>query len=115
MVSLLPVNAKWCTAGFCVAPRWLVIAFQIVSFVVFSVIELACGEYGHDKVDLMIKATENGRSLTYFENPESLPSLQSLRGIYYTFKNFKKRLCNQDIWFQKNQMSTTIRIQILTV
>lgn len=44
-----------------------------------SVIELACAEYGQDKVDLMVKATENGRSLTYFENPESLPSLQTLR------------------------------------
>ncbi|KAJ8930259.1 hypothetical protein NQ314_016952 [Rhamnusium bicolor] len=36
------------------------------------IIELACGEYGVDKVDEMIKATNNGKSLTYFNEPEML-------------------------------------------
>ncbi|KAG5883527.1 hypothetical protein JTB14_019294 [Gonioctena quinquepunctata] len=31
-------------------------------------IELACGEYGKDKIEKMIKANANGRSLTYFNN-----------------------------------------------
>lgn len=44
------------------------------------VIELACGEYGEDKMDIMVKATINGKSLNYFENSEMLPSMQTLRG-----------------------------------
>lgn len=46
-----------------------------------AVIELASGEYGDDKIDLMVKATENGKSLTYFEK-QNLPTAQQLRGTY---------------------------------
>lgn len=37
-----------------------------------SVIELACGEYGDDKIDGMVKATDNGKSLDWFNNPDRL-------------------------------------------
>ncbi|KAI7815560.1 ABC subfamily G member 1 [Rhyzopertha dominica] len=43
------------------------------------VIELACAEYGLDKIDMMKKATMNGTSLTYYEDPGALPSLDVLR------------------------------------
>lgn len=44
-----------------------------------AVIELACGEYGADKVDIMVKATQNGTSMAYFDRPDLLPCLQTLR------------------------------------
>ncbi|KAI4463325.1 abc transporter g family member 28 [Holotrichia oblita] len=36
------------------------------------IIELACGEYGDDKIDIMVAATENGKALTWFENADAL-------------------------------------------
>lgn len=42
-------------------------------------IELSCGEYGDDKVDIMVKATQNGGSLAYFDRPDLLPCLETLR------------------------------------
>ncbi|KAG8303008.1 hypothetical protein J6590_108194 [Homalodisca vitripennis] len=38
------------------------------------VIELACGEHGNDKIDKLVKATQNGRSLEWFENGEEISS-----------------------------------------
>lgn len=49
------------------------------------VIELACAEYGLDKIDMMKKATMNGTSLTYYEDPGALPSLDVLRGRFVSF------------------------------
>jgi hypothetical protein len=37
-----------------------------------SVIELACGEYGEEKVDTMVEGTDNGRSDTWFQLPEGI-------------------------------------------
>jgi len=43
--------------------------YQILNI---SVIELACGEYGYDKVDTLKVATENGSCLTWFDNPSAV-------------------------------------------
>lgn len=43
------------------------------------VIELACGEYGEQIIDLMVKATDNGKCLTWMKDFDKLPDLQSLR------------------------------------
>ncbi|XP_018331815.1 ATP-binding cassette sub-family G member 4 [Agrilus planipennis] len=43
------------------------------------VIELACDEYGEDKVDILNSASQNGKTLDWFERPEYLPSLNKLR------------------------------------
>ncbi|GLV37364.1 uncharacterized protein CBL_10669 [Carabus blaptoides fortunei] len=43
------------------------------------VIELACGEYGEDKIDMMVKQSDNGISLEWFDNPDALPELKILR------------------------------------
>ncbi|KAJ8947360.1 hypothetical protein NQ318_002886 [Aromia moschata] len=43
------------------------------------VIELACGEYGEDKIEAMVKATSNGKSLTYFNDASKLPDMKILR------------------------------------
>ncbi|XP_060530500.1 ATP-binding cassette sub-family G member 4 [Cylas formicarius] len=38
------------------------------------VIELACGEYGNDKINIMVESSGNGDSLTYFEDRKILSS-----------------------------------------
>lgn len=46
------------------------------------IIELACGEYGEDKIEVLTEKAENGRSLAWFNEPESIPSMEMLRKIY---------------------------------
>ncbi|KAF7988675.1 hypothetical protein HCN44_001248 [Aphidius gifuensis] len=36
------------------------------------IIELACGEYGDDKIDVLIQSTNNGKNLSYFKNSHEL-------------------------------------------
>lgn len=36
------------------------------------VIELACGEYGEDKIDTMVKASQNGSNVQWFNNSINL-------------------------------------------
>ncbi|KRT86046.1 ABC transporter ATP-binding protein [Oryctes borbonicus] len=43
------------------------------------VIELACGEYGEGKIDVMVDATENGKALKWFENPEALSKQKKMQ------------------------------------
>ncbi|XP_062142467.1 ATP-binding cassette sub-family G member 4 [Drosophila sulfurigaster albostrigata] len=42
------------------------------------IIELACGEYGFDKVDTLKSATENGSCLTWFNNPGAVLRSEAL-------------------------------------
>ncbi|CAH0561477.1 unnamed protein product [Brassicogethes aeneus] len=44
------------------------------------VIELACGEYGQEKINSMIKATGNGNDIRYFKEPEKLSNIQCQKG-----------------------------------
>lgn len=44
----------------------------------FLVIELACGEYGYDKIDTLKRATENGSCLTWFNNPSAVLRAETL-------------------------------------
>lgn len=46
----------------------------------FTVIELACGEHGEDKITAMVNAMQNGKNLSFLEDGQSLPTLQQLRG-----------------------------------
>ncbi|CAK9803155.1 ATP-binding cassette subfamily G member 4 [Anthophora plagiata] len=46
------------------------------------VIELACGEYGEDKLSLLISGSENGKNLQWFDNPDALIDAKSLRAMY---------------------------------
>lgn len=50
---------------------------KIIHFI--TVIELACGEYGEDKIQLLTSKAENGRALDFFEDPESIPTMEGLR------------------------------------
>ncbi|XP_076622317.1 ATP-binding cassette sub-family G member 4 isoform X1 [Colletes latitarsis] len=46
------------------------------------VIELACGEYGDDKISLLISGSQNGKSLQWFENSDALLDAKGLRALH---------------------------------
>ncbi|XP_034826794.1 ATP-binding cassette subfamily G member 4 [Maniola hyperantus] len=46
------------------------------------IIELACGEYGEDKIGLLSTKAENGRELTWLDDPQSIPTMEELRKLY---------------------------------
>ncbi|EZA54901.1 hypothetical protein DMN91_009473 [Ooceraea biroi] len=46
------------------------------------IIELACGEYGEDKVDILKNGSQNGRNLQWFDNPEALRDAKTLRAVH---------------------------------
>ncbi|CAH2076093.1 unnamed protein product, partial [Iphiclides podalirius] len=46
------------------------------------VIELACGEYGDDKIGYLATKAENGKELAWFDDAETIPSMEALRKQY---------------------------------
>lgn len=46
------------------------------------VIELACGEYGEDKISMLISASQNGRNTQWFEDPTALMDAKGLRALH---------------------------------
>lgn len=46
------------------------------------IIELACGEYGDDKIDTLIMGSQNGRNLQWFGNSEILKDAKTLRAAH---------------------------------
>ncbi|XP_014226922.1 ATP-binding cassette sub-family G member 4-like isoform X2 [Trichogramma pretiosum] len=46
------------------------------------IIELACGEYGHESVRTLVEGAQNGVSLKWFDNPDELLDNESLRKKY---------------------------------
>ncbi|KAH8393163.1 ATP-binding cassette sub-family G member 4 [Drosophila serrata] len=71
------------------------------------IIELACGEYGYDKVDTLKGATENGSCLTWFDNPSSILRSEALMRKYPIPKRTKARSL-EDTSFS-NQCSVLMR------
>lgn len=47
-----------------------------------TVIELACCEYGEDKMQLMVHSTGNGECLDWFDDPSKILKLEELRTQY---------------------------------
>ncbi|XP_043485749.1 ATP-binding cassette sub-family G member 1 [Polistes fuscatus] len=45
-------------------------------------IELACGDYGDDKLTILINNSENGRNLQWFENYQALKDAKTLRALH---------------------------------
>lgn len=45
-----------------------------------AVIELACGEYGEDKIGMLIEGSENGRTLEWMENQNLIEPIESCTG-----------------------------------
>lgn len=74
-------RAKWK----CFIFRKLDILPNILHLLLFVlVIELACGEYGYDKIPILILGSENGKSTQWFENADTLVTADNLRGISIT-------------------------------
>ncbi|XP_016940306.1 ATP-binding cassette sub-family G member 4 [Drosophila suzukii] len=71
------------------------------------IIELACGEYGYDKVDTLKVATENGSCLTWFDNPSAVLRSEVLMRKYPIPKKTKSRSL-EDTSFS-NQCSVLLR------
>ncbi|XP_041988069.1 ATP-binding cassette sub-family G member 4 [Aricia agestis] len=46
------------------------------------IIELACGEYGDDKMEVLTTKIENGKALEWFDDPETIPTMEELRKQY---------------------------------
>lgn len=40
---------------------------------------MSCGEYGEDKIQLLSTKAENGRAVDWFDNRDSIPSMEALR------------------------------------
>ena len=70
----------------------MILWFNIVYFLV---IELACGEYGNDKIETLVQGTQNGRSHKWFDNPAALLDAKALRGLYFIIR-LTNRACNYD-------------------
>lgn len=49
------------------------------------VIELACGEYGEDKITKLVETTQNGRSIEWFDNPDMIPPVPPSTPRRFTF------------------------------
>lgn len=47
-----------------------------------SVVELACGEHGMDKIKTMVESMDNGDCIDWFANPEKVYKLETLRSKY---------------------------------
>lgn len=46
------------------------------------VIELACGEYGEDKIPLLLSASENGKNVRWFDDSDGLLDTRSLKAVH---------------------------------
>lgn len=69
--------------------RDLIFIFQqkilLIFFLLFRyelVVELACGEYGLDKIKTMVYSMDNGECIDWFKNPEKVYKLETLRQKY---------------------------------
>ncbi|XP_016979097.1 ATP-binding cassette sub-family G member 4 [Drosophila rhopaloa] len=71
------------------------------------IIELACGEYGYDKVDTLKGATENGSCLTWFDNPSAVLRSEVLMRKYPIPKKTKSRSLEDTSY--SNQCSVLLR------
>lgn len=54
------------------------------------VVELACGEYGLDKIKTMVESMDNGECIEWFSNPDRVHKLEALRQKYPIRQNSKE-------------------------
>lgn len=55
--------------------------FCVCAFI-STVVELACGEYGMDKIKTMVESMDNGECIDWFAHPEKVYKLETLRKKY---------------------------------
>ncbi|CAB0029611.1 unnamed protein product [Trichogramma brassicae] len=71
------------------------------------IIELACGEYGHESVRTLVEGAQNGVSLKWFDNPDELLDNESLR-IPQEMNILKKEHFNR--WYSLKAYYTSITL-----
>lgn len=54
-----------------------------------AVVELACGEYGIDKIRMMVDSMDNGERIEWFADPSKVLKLESLRQKFPIRQNSK--------------------------
>lgn len=54
------------------------------------IVELACGEYGLDKIKTMVESMDNGECIDWFSNPDRVHKLEALRQKYPIRQNSKE-------------------------
>ncbi|KAL1122264.1 hypothetical protein AAG570_003669 [Ranatra chinensis] len=74
------------------------------------VIDLACGEYGEDKFNKMVKATQNGRSVAWFKDAEKLPPVTHVQVSHRSPRLPGKIKCSSSLQetSQMNQLSVIV-------
>uniref|UniRef100_A0A1B6KVQ4 ABC transporter domain-containing protein n=1 Tax=Graphocephala atropunctata TaxID=36148 RepID=A0A1B6KVQ4_9HEMI len=73
------------------------------------VIELACGEHGNEQIEKLVRATQNGRSLEWFENAEEISThfpIVHKKGVTLPIKKCVGGLQETPLW---NQVSVLLR------
>lgn len=60
-------------------PQFIFYRFSVDSHIV---VELACGEYGMDKIKTMVESMDNGDCIDWFTSPEKVYKLETLRLKY---------------------------------
>ncbi|XP_060803928.1 ATP-binding cassette sub-family G member 1 [Amyelois transitella] len=74
------------------------------------IIELACGEYGEDKIQLLTSKAENGRALEWFPEADKIPTMEGLRKQYpLSILRDQDPGNNDEETSQSNQRSVLIR------
>lgn len=73
----------------------------IILEIFVTAIELACGEYGEDKIEAMVGATENGKNIMWYDNPleMNIPKYPSIRKGY-SVSSTKKSLQETSLFNQ---------------
>ncbi|XP_055837584.1 ATP-binding cassette sub-family G member 4 [Episyrphus balteatus] len=71
------------------------------------IIELACGEYGNDKVEILKLATQNGKSLVWFDKPDQILNSEALIKKYPVQKRLNKKSLEDTNFF--NQLNVLIK------
>lgn len=64
--------------------------YLIVFSFYWIVVELACGEYGNDKIKTMVESMDNGECIDWFSHPEKVQKLEALRQKYPIRQNSKE-------------------------
>lgn len=68
---------KYSTIG---NPSYCLMRFLFFPIFPCTVIELACGEHGKEKILTLVNGTQNGRSIQWFENADQLPPTSHVEG-----------------------------------
>lgn len=74
------------------------------------IIELACGEYGEDKIPFLTTKAENGKSMQWFDDHENIATMEELRKKYpLSVIRGQDRGTGEEETSQSNQLSVLIR------